>query len=157
MLIRIFAQHTTIGTNGAIGPYPMRAVRDTRYKLIRNLTPDLTYTIGGIHKGEPLDSWKADAAQDYQLADRVKWLFNRPGEELYDLQADPYEFKNLAADPALVEIKAKLQKELDAWIIQQGDQGLETENLANTRQGKSDEGEPKAPKKGKGKGKKKVE
>lgn len=153
----IFAQHTTIGTNGAIGPYPMRAVRDTRYKLIRNLTPDLTYTIGGIHKGEPLDSWKADAAQDYQLADRVKWLFNRPGEELYDLQADPYEFKNLAADPALVEIKAKLQKELDAWIIQQGDQGLETENLANTRQGKSDEGEPKAPKKGKGKGKKKVE
>lgn len=153
----IFAQHTTIGTNGAIGPYPMRAVRDTRYKLIRNLTPDLTYTIGGIHKGEPLDSWKADAAQDYQLADRVKWLFNRPGEELYDLQADPYEFKNLAADPALVEIKAKLQKELDAWIIQQGDQGLETEKLANTHQGKSDEGEPKAPKKGKGKAKKKVE
>ncbi len=153
----IFAQHTTIGTNGAIGPYPMRAVRDTRYKLIRNLTPDLTYTIGGIHKGEPLDSWKADAAQDYQLAERVKWLFNRPVEELYDLQADPYEFKNLAADPALVEIKAKLQKELDAWIIQQGDQGLETEKLANTRQGKSDESEPKAPKKGKGKSKKKVE
>lgn len=82
-----------MGTNGAIGPYPMRAVRDTLYKLIRNLTPDLTYTIGCIHKGEPLDSWKADAAQDYQLADRVKWLFNRSDEELYDLQADPYELK----------------------------------------------------------------
>ena len=151
----IFAQHTTLGTNGAIGPYPMRAVRDNRYKLIRNLTPDLTYTIGGIHKGEPLDSWKADIAQNYQLADRVKWLFNRPGEELYDLQADPYEFKNLASDPALFQIKAKLQKELDAWIIQQGDRGLETEKLANTRQGKSDEGETN--KKGKGRGKKNVE
>lgn len=45
---------------------------------------------------------------------------------------------------------------LDAWIIQQGDKGLETETLANTRQGKSDEGQPKA-KKGKAKAKKKGE
>lgn len=147
----IFAQHTTVGTNGAIGPYPMRAVRDTRYKLIRNLAPDLTYTISGIHKGQPIESWQADATKDYQLSDRVKWLFNRPGEELYDLQSDPYELKNLAADPAMVEIKTKLQTQLDTWINQQGDKGLATEKLANTRQGKSDEGEPKVKKKAKGK------
>jgi uncharacterized sulfatase len=153
----VFAQHTTIGTNGAIGPYPMRAVRDTRYKLIRNLAPELTYTIGGIHKGEPIESWQADAKNDPALAARVAHLFNRPGEELYDLQADPYEFKNLATDPALAEIKAKLQKELDAWISQQGDKDLETEKLANTRQGKNEEGEPKAKKKSKGKAKKKAE
>jgi len=153
----IFAQHKTIGTNGAIGPYPIRAVRDTRYKLIRNLAPELTYTIGGIHKGEPIESWQADAKNDPALAARVAHLFNRPSEELYDLQADPYEMKNLAADPALAEIKAKLQTQLDTWMVQQKDKGLETENLANTRQGKSDEGEPKAPKKGKGKGKKKAE
>ena len=150
----VFAQHTTVGTNGAIGPYPIRAVRDTRYKLIRNLTPDLTYTIGGIHKGEPIESWQADAKNNPALAARVAHLFNRPSEELYDLQSDPDEMKNLASDPALAAIKAKLQKELDTWMIQQKDQGLETENLANTRQGKSDEAEPKAKKKGKGKGKK---
>ncbi|MCX6854381.1 MAG: DUF4976 domain-containing protein [Verrucomicrobia bacterium] len=136
---------------------PIRAVRATRYKLIRNLTPDLTYTIGGIHKGEPIESWRADAKNNPALAARVDHLFKRPSEELYDLQSDPYEMKNLAADPALVDIKAKLQKELDAWMIQQKDKGLETENLANTRQGKSDEGEPKAKKKAKGKGKKKAE
>ena len=147
----IFAQHTTIGT------YPMRAVRDTRYKLIRTLAPELTYTIGGIHKGQPIESWQADAKNDPALAARVAQLFNRPSEELYDLQTDPYEMKNIAADPALVDIKAKLQKELDTWMVQQKDKGLETEKLANTRQGKSDEGEPKAPKKGKGKGKKKAE
>ncbi len=153
----IFAQHTTIGTNGAIGPYPMRAVRDTRYKLIRNLAPELTYTIGGIHKGQPIESWQADAKNDPALAARVAHLFNRPGEELYDLQSDPYEFKNLAADPALADIKAKLQTQLDTWMLQQKDQGLETEKLASTRKGKSDEGEPKAKKKGKGKGSKKAE
>ncbi|MCB1209445.1 MAG: sulfatase [Verrucomicrobiales bacterium] len=149
----IFAQHTTVGTNGAIGPYPMRAVRDTRYKLVRNLAPELTYTIGGIHKGEPIDSWKADADTDYKLADRVKWLFNRPGEELYDLQTDPLEMHNLAADPAFAEHKAMLQTQLDAWIAQQGDKGIETEKLAPTRQGKSDVEPRKGKGKGKGKGK----
>jgi uncharacterized sulfatase len=153
----IFAQHTTIGTNGAIGPYPMRAVRDTRYKLIRNLTPNLTYTIGGIHKGEPIESWQADAKNNPELAARVAHLFKRPSEELYDLQSDPYELKNVAANPALAEVKAKLQTQLDSWMLQQKDQGLATENLANTRQGKGDGAEPGEMKKNKGKSKKKVD
>jgi arylsulfatase A-like enzyme len=129
--------------------YPMRTVRDTRHKLIRNLTPDLTYTIGGIHKGEPIGSWKAAAKNDPALAARIELLSKRPAEELYDLQSDPYEMKNLAADPAMAPIKAGLQRQLDAWMLQQKDKCLETENLANTRQGKSDEGEgePKAKKK----------
>ncbi len=144
----VFAQHTTLGTNGALEAYPMRMVRDARYKLIRNLAPANTYTIGGIHQGEPIESWQADAENDYKLAARVKWLFKRPGEELYDLQSDPEEMKNLAADPAFAETKAKLQGELDTWTAQQGDKGLETENLANTRQGKSDT-EPRKEKKNK--------
>lgn len=36
------------------------------------------------------------------------------GEELYDETADPYEWKNLAADPALVKVKAELAKSLPA-------------------------------------------
>jgi uncharacterized sulfatase len=149
----VFAQHTAVGVIGTIGPYPIRAVRDTRYKLIRNLTPERTYTIKGLHTGGVIESWQADAKNNPALAARVAHLFNRPGEELYDLQADPYEMKNLAADPQLAAIKAKLQKELDAWMIQQKDKGLETENLANAHigKGKSDEGEdedePKAKKK----------
>lgn len=139
----VFAQHTTIGTNGAIGPYPIRAVRDARYKLIRNLTPENTYTIGGIHKGQPIESWQADAKGNPALAARVAWLFKRPAEELYDLQTDPHEFKNLAADPQFASIKAALQKQLETWMTQQNDKGLETEKLAPTRQGKSDEVEPK--------------
>lgn len=152
----VFAQHTTIGTNGAIEAYPMRMVRDTRYKLVRNLAPENTYTIGGIHKGQPIESWQADAKSDYKLADRVKWLFKRPGEELYDLQADPEEMKNLAADPEFAGTKVKLQAQLDAWVAQQKDKGMETENLANTRQGKSDE-QPRKGAKKKAKGKKKNE
>ncbi len=46
--------------------------------------------------------------------------------------------KNLAADPGFGEIKARLQREMDGWMRQQGDKGLETEMLAPTRQGKGE-------------------
>jgi glucose/arabinose dehydrogenase len=95
----VFAQHTTVGINGYREPYPMRAVRDARYKLIRNLAAKNTYWIAGIHKGEPLASWQEDAKKDPELARRMEWLFHRPAEELYDLESDPYEMKNLAGDP----------------------------------------------------------
>ena len=116
----------------------MRAVRDAHYKLIRNLTPDETYSIHGLHKSELAVSWEDDAAHDAKLAARTAWLFNRPGEELYDLVVDPYETANLAADPKLASVKRGLQAQLDAWMTQQGDQAKQTEMLAGTRQGKSE-------------------
>ncbi len=54
---------------------------------------------------------------------------------------------HLAADPAYAAIETALQEQLDAWMIQQKDKGLETELLANTRRGKSDEGESRPKKK----------
>jgi N-sulfoglucosamine sulfohydrolase len=133
----VFAQHTTVGIIGYQEPYPMRAVRDGRYKLIRNLAPQNIYSIGGIHKGEPITSWQADAANDPRLAARVEWLFHRPAEELYDLESDPYEMRNLAEDPKFADIKARLSEQLDAWMTQQGDNGMETELKAKSRQGKA--------------------
>ena len=131
----VFAQHTTVGIIGYKQPYPMRAAVDARYKYIRNLAPENTYQIAGIHTGELIASWQADAKTDPKLATRVDWLFHRPGEELYDLEADEYEMQNLAADPALAVVKAGLSKKLDAWMAQQGDKGLATEMSAHTRQG----------------------
>lgn len=130
----VFAQHTTVGVNGAREAYPMRSARDVRYKYIRNLTPNNTYEILGIHKSGILDSWKKDAVNDPALAKRIDWLYHRPAEELYDLQNDPLETRNLAANPELAPIKARLSEQMDRWMTQQGDKGLETENLAPTRQ-----------------------
>jgi uncharacterized sulfatase len=130
----VFAQHTTVGINGYREPYPMRAVRDSRYKLIRNLAAHNTYHIAGIHNGEPLASWRQDSDGDPELAARVEWLFRRPAEELYDLATDPFEMHNRADDPRLADVKARLARELDAWMTQQGDKGMETELSAKSRQ-----------------------
>jgi len=160
----VFAQHTTVGIIGYKEPYPMRSVCDGRYKLVRNLAPDNTYWIAGIHGTGIFKSWEQDAASDPRLAERVKWLSHRPAEELYDLQADPYDMKDLAADPKFADIKARLARELNAWMAQQGDKGMETELKAKSRQGSgrgedaSDEaveGQANKPAKAKGKAKKK--
>ncbi len=141
----IFSQHTTVGINGYEQPYPMRAVRDARYKLIRNLAPENTYSIGGIHQGQPIESWQADAENNPELAARVEWLFKRPAEELYDLETDEYEMHNLASDAQYATIKARLGKELDTWMAQQGDKGLDTELIAKSRQNAKRQNAKQAP------------
>ena len=145
----VFAQHTTVGINGYKEPYPMRSARDTRYKLIRNLAPQNTYSIGGIHQGEIIESWQADAKTNPKLAARIEWLFHRPAEELYDLETDPFETKDLATDPAFAAHKARLGRALDEWMRQQGDKGLETEMKALSRQPRNAPAEESAGKKSK--------
>jgi uncharacterized sulfatase len=129
----VFAQHTTVGISGYKDPYPIRAVHDARYSYIRNLAPQNTFEIGGFRK--MLKSWEKDARKNPKLAARVNWVAHRPGEELYDLHTDEYQLKNRAADPAFAEVKARLAKELDAWMAQQGDKGMATEMVAHTRLG----------------------
>ena len=128
----IFAQQTSPG-NGSKEPYPIRAVRDGRYKLVRNLVPQNNYWNGFIHSAPIFRSWEEDAKTNPALAERVKWFSHRPAEEFYDLQADPYELKNLADDPQYADIKARFGKLLDDWMAQQGDKGMETELNAKTR------------------------
>ena len=58
-----------------------------------------------------------DAAQARLLAP------TRPAEELYDLDADPWEIRNLAASPAHREVLERLRGVLDTWIVETNDQG----------------------------------
>lgn len=127
----VFAQHTTLGQEGRERPYPIRAVRDARYKLIRNLAWQSTLE---PRQSDLLDSWKRDAGTNPWLAGRIRQLSHRPAEELYDLDADPFEMNNLAQQPALSEVRSRLGAELDAWMLQQGDEGLPTELKALSRQ-----------------------
>ena len=52
-----------------------------------------------------------------------------PAYELYDLEADPYEFRNLAADAGHAESLAALKERLAEWRAQTNDPLLNPENL----------------------------
>ncbi|MFO1484527.1 MAG: sulfatase [Verrucomicrobiaceae bacterium] len=119
----IFSTHSN---DNRFNVYPTRAVRDERWKYIRNLHPEFAFT---THIDLPVKlgqrdffaTWEEKAKTDPQAAAILKRYHERPAEELYDLEADPHEQHNLAADPAKSAELADLRAELDAWIESQGD------------------------------------
>ena len=48
---------------------------------------------------------------------------SRPVEELYDLQAAPWEIVNLAGTPEFARIQSRLARQLTAWQNEIGDTG----------------------------------
>ncbi|TWU41071.1 sulfatase family protein [Novipirellula artificiosorum] len=106
--------------------YPMRVVRDSKYKLIWNIAHPLPYPFAS-------DLWAASSWQaqfqkglDAPYGNKtVATYIHRPAFELYDIAADPDETTNLAESSGHQDIldryKAKLkqmQKELDdPWIM----------------------------------------
>ena len=48
-------------------------------------------------------------------------LYQMHGEELYDLEIDPCELRNLACSPAHQSIKTRLREQLEQWMCDNGD------------------------------------
>jgi hypothetical protein len=126
-----------------------RAVRSDRFKFIYNCTPWMPYS--------PVDSaggaaWKqmqeANAAGKLSPGLRATYFTTpRPVYELYDLDADPSELNNLSGKPALAATERELRHAMAEKMILDFDY-LPLPDLM-------DVGNGGAPKKGKGKGKKK--
>jgi arylsulfatase A-like enzyme len=119
----IFAAHTG---DGQMNRSPMRSVRTARFKYILNLAPQTPYKTH-IDGGIDLDgkaywqSWEKLAERDAAAKTIVDRYRHRPAEELYDLQADPWEQKNLANDPAHAATLAEMREKLKTWRLQQGE------------------------------------
>ena len=105
----------------------IRAVRDARYRYIRNFTPEVPFLAPNAYKEHQYPVWnllktlhaegKLTPEQEALCAPRM------PEEELYDLDADPHEVHNLAAssDAAHVAARARLRKALAEWMAECGD------------------------------------
>ena len=119
---------TTHSGDGRMNEFPMRSVRSRDWKYIRNLDPSREFH-SHIDRAETngyWDSWTDKAKTDPTAADVVRRYLHRPAEELYDLAADPYELRNLAADPAQANRVKEMSLKLDEWMRGQGDEGLRT-------------------------------
>lgn len=130
--------------------YPTRSVTDGRYRYIWNINykkvPDFDIdslaTDPQARKvsrspawmpwdATPSDVWENNAYQEIILHKTgfpepyalLKDSFFRPEFELYDLKNDPYEMKNLAANPECKSVVDRMDKTLKKWMDAEGDIG----------------------------------
>lgn len=135
----VFGIHTQHGTINGV-PYPVRSVRDSRYKYIINpchsseYSNALTGAPNPTHENVYWQEWLDAAGTDAQASFLVERYLHRPAEELYDLARDPWELDNRIDDPTKTEVRDRLARRLAGWMAQQGDKGRETEMLALDRQ-----------------------
>lgn len=110
----------------------MRAVRTRRWKYIRNFFPALPYMQYNNYKMRDYPTWNLILAMKAAgTLDPVQALFaadRKPIEKLYDLEADPHEVNNLAADPKHAAVLERLRGLVDEWIVETGDRGAVMED-----------------------------
>jgi arylsulfatase A-like enzyme len=91
---------------------PMRAIRTTKWKYIRNYSDDAVGLGQCAHK---------DWAHRLCELPNQGWKRPRVPEELYDLEADPNEQENLAADPAFERVLEMRKRDLDRQMVETQD------------------------------------
>ena len=67
-------------------------------------------------------SWVEKAEHSPDAAQKVQRYQQRPGEEFYDLAADPRETNNLAGDPKWQDQLEQMRSTLTAWMDEQNDE-----------------------------------
>jgi N-sulfoglucosamine sulfohydrolase len=119
---QVFASHTF---HEVTMYYPMRVLRERRFKLIHNLASPLEYPFAS-------DLWSSAVWQE-SLAQpdgffgkrRRRDFLHRDEWELYDLESDPHEVSNLAHQPESSGVLKAMQQKLrdfqtstrDPWAV----------------------------------------
>lgn len=102
--------------------YPMRVVRETRFKLIWNIAHELPYPFASDLYEAAVWQDALSRGPDFLYGARtVRAFMHRSEFELYDLKADPNEAVNLAEHPAYLEELERLKAKLRAFQEQTRD------------------------------------
>ena len=105
--------------------YPVRVVRESRYKLLWNIAHDLPFPFASdLHASAVWQEILETGATKFG-GRSVEAYVHRPEFELYDVQSDPNEFHNLAAEADYTDELARLKEKLrrfqqdtkDPWIL----------------------------------------
>jgi N-sulfoglucosamine sulfohydrolase len=107
--------------------FRIRTVRDARYRYIHNFTPEKPFLSPNAYKERSYPVWnllkQLHAEGKLTPVQEVLCAPHMPAEELYDIDNDPYEIKNLIESPGHQEVLTRLRKALQRWIEESNDQG----------------------------------
>ena len=114
----------------------VRSIRDKQFLYLRNYMPEKPYYQNIAYRLQQPMMNVILKMKDQSRLNQQQMLWFRPSkpvEELYDCEADPWQFKNLADDPAYANKLRGLRQVYDEWIKDVGDlSGLpETQMVKN--------------------------
>jgi N-sulfoglucosamine sulfohydrolase len=101
--------------------FPRRSIRDERFKLIHNLRAGEVEPPSRIDGDPALSLSRASAHKDTPVGRAYEVAANPPEFELYDLESDPWEFHNLAAEVEHTTTLRRMQGALMEWRQQTQD------------------------------------
>jgi uncharacterized sulfatase len=117
-----------------VEPDRIRIVRTGRFKYIRNFRSGVPYLPLSPYTllTEPTLAAMLNDPKKASPNELVTRLVTgvRPAEELYDVESDPFETRNLADDPRHAAVLADLRSRLERWVEETRDQGVEPEDPA---------------------------
>jgi arylsulfatase A-like enzyme len=105
----------------------IRAVRDKRFKYLRNFNPEKPYYLPLTYREQmPVMQELLRMRDAGELNEtQAQWFkTSKEEEELFDVENDPYELNNLAGDISYAEKLTELRNELDSWMSYIDDKGL---------------------------------
>ena len=108
----------------------IRAVRDERFKYLRNYYPERGYYLPLTYREQMpiMQELLRLKDQDALTEAQSQWFReSKPSEELFDTLADPHELTNLALDTAYRDKLLELRAELDRWLSAFDDMGMMSE------------------------------
>ena len=107
----------------------VRAVRDNRYLYIRNYMPHRIYGqhVAYMFATPTTRVWQRLFQQGKLNADQAKFWQTKPPEELYDLENDSDEVRNLADSPAQRDRLLRMREALQQWAGRIKDVGFLSE------------------------------
>lgn len=108
----------------------IRSVRNKDYLYIRNFYPNEPFHIWVPYLNRmPImqEVMRLDAENKLNVFQKQWMADKRPVEELYDVNADPYQLTNLADDPKYKEVLEEMRKQQKQWTMETGDMGYMNE------------------------------
>jgi hypothetical protein len=103
-----------------------RAVRDQKYRYIRNYMPYRIYgqRLEYLFRAPSIRSWK-EAYEKGECNETQSIFWNtKPVEELYDTENDPWEVNNLASDPEYNDVLVRMRTANKDWVTRIKDTGF---------------------------------
>ncbi len=108
----------------------IRAIVTPRFKYLRNYLTDRPFMQPSYKDPWPVSRRFREMMANGEMNEAQLVFFGpkKPAEELYDLEHDPHEIRNLAEDPKFKKELKRHRKLLADWVAETGGGGLEPES-----------------------------